>query len=198
MGGIRCGNVLGALKAEFDCVKSTEKMLPRTEQSRRDGQMHLVNESRADVLLDCCNPAAEPDVLTSCGVSRAFKRGMDSVGHEMEGRSPSHGDRRPSVVSQHEDWHVVRRVVAPPPLPVFVGPRTSDWSEHVSTDNPRANVGKAACGEFIVAPGGSTLLAKHASKATGLEGPFVKRAAADPERIAVVLVRPSPVAIDGY
>jgi hypothetical protein len=43
MRSIRCGNVFGALIAEFGCVNSGEKMFPGTEKDRRNGQVHFVN-----------------------------------------------------------------------------------------------------------------------------------------------------------
>jgi hypothetical protein len=89
-------------------------------------------------------------------------------------------------------------VVAPPPLPVFVGPGTSDRPEHISTNDPCANVVKAARREFIVSAGCSAILAKHQSKSACREGPFVQRDAADAKWIGEVLVGARTVAIDGY
>src|SRR6266478_5945208 len=102
MCGMRSGNVFSDLIAEFACVNSGKKILPGTEQDRRNGQVHFVNETREKVLPDGRDSAAKPDVSIFCCVSGSFKRGMDSVGYEMEGSSSVHGDRRTRVVREHE------------------------------------------------------------------------------------------------
>src|SRR5208282_791214 len=189
---------LGALIAEFRCVNSGEKMLPGTEKGRRNGQVHFVNQPFAKILPDGCDSATQPDVLTVRGTSRSFQCGVDSVGYKMEGSSPAHGDRCARVMGEHEYGSMERRVVAPPPLPVFVGPGTSDRSEHVSTNDPCADVAKAARREFIICAGCSAILARHLPKSACGDGPFVKRGAADTERIGEILAGARTVAIEGY
>ena len=131
------------------------------------------------------------------GVSGSFKRGMDSIRYKMKGSTSLHGDRCARVVRKHEDGSMVRRVFAPPPLPVFVGPRTSDRSKHISTKDPGTDVVKAARREFIVNAGCSSFLAEHLSKGTRSDGPFVQRDAANAKWSGEVLVGASTVAIDG-
>src|SRR5208282_3378719 len=90
-----------------------------------------------------------------------------------------------------------RRVVAPPSLPVVIGPRASDRSEHVSTNDPCADVAKAARREFIIRAGCSAILASHFSKGTCCEEPFVQRGAADTKWIGEVLAGAGTVAVQG-
>ncbi len=160
--------------------------------------MHFVNQPGAEILLDCRDSAAEPNVLFSGRVSSPFERVMNSRGHEMEGGSPFHGQGCARVARQHEDGGMVGRIFPPPTLPVLVGPGTSDGSEHVSTHDPCPDVVKAACRNVIVNPSRSAILAMHCSKSTGREEPFVQRDAADPKWIVEVLVRAGAVAIDRY
>src|SRR5580704_15840765 len=106
----------------------------------------------------------------------------------MEGSSPVHSDRCPRMIREHEDRSMIRRVVAPPPLPGFVRPGPPDRSKHISTNDPCANVVKAACREFIVNASCPAILAKHLSKSTCREGPFVQRDAADAKWVGEVLI----------
>ena len=48
--------------AEPRCVNIGQKVLSGAEQGWRNGQVHLVDESREQVLPDRRNPADEPDV----------------------------------------------------------------------------------------------------------------------------------------
>jgi hypothetical protein len=58
--GVRGGNVLGALVAKLRCVDSGKKVLPGAEDNRRNGNVHLVDESRAKVLPNRNDSAARP------------------------------------------------------------------------------------------------------------------------------------------
>jgi hypothetical protein len=64
--------------------------------------MHLVDEPRAEVLPDRGGAAAEPNVLSIGGSSRAFQRAVNPMGHEVESRAALHGDRCARVVGKHE------------------------------------------------------------------------------------------------
>ena len=57
---------------------------------------------------------------------------LDSFGHEMEGGSAVHFDRRVFVMGEDEDRAVVWRGVAPPAFPVRVGPFATNGPEHVA------------------------------------------------------------------
>src|SRR5947208_14820225 len=70
----------------------------------------------------------------------------------MERRIAIHLDGRTRVMSQDENGHVVRRVVTPPALPVQIGPRTANRSEHVPPQNPRSDVPESPRGKIVVDP----------------------------------------------
>ena len=94
------------------------------------------------------------------------------------------------MVRQDEDRDVILRIVPPPAFPVHVRPGAANRSEHVSTENPGADILKAPCGECVVDPGRTTVLAKQALlKRARREYPPVQLRPADTERIVDVLIR---------
>ena len=102
--------------------------------------------------------AADLDVVFSRGGPRFVERAMDAV-DEDELCAAFHLHGRAAVVRENEDGHVVGWVLAPPTLPAFVRPGPAHRSEHVAPQDPRADVGLAACGEVVVYARGATLLA---------------------------------------
>jgi hypothetical protein len=71
MRGVGRGNVLGTLIAELRCIESGEEVLSAAEQDRRDGKVHLVDETRTQVLLDRCDP---PPRRTSLPLAASLAR----------------------------------------------------------------------------------------------------------------------------
>src|SRR6185369_9858678 len=65
------------------------------------------------------------------------QRRVDAVGDERERGPALHGQRLARVGGQHEDRHVVRRVVAPPAGPRLV-PRAGAAAEHLAPHDVRA------------------------------------------------------------
>jgi hypothetical protein len=102
------------------------------------------------------------------------------------------------VVGEHEDRGVIHRIVAPPPAPAVVGPRSSSRSEHVSAHDPRADVVESPDDKVVVYSGRSSLSAEHVLKRPGGESPFVQGFATRTKGIFEVLIGASAVAIDGY
>src|SRR6267378_3772962 len=173
VGGVRCGDVPAAVIAELWCVNARKKMFSRAKQSRRNSEVHLVDQACLKILLDRGDTAAEPDILTIGRVHGALKGGVDAIGNEVEGGAAFHGDRCAWVVGEDEHRGVVGRVFAPPSFPIIVWPRAPDGSEHIPSQNPGADIVEAACQELVVNSGGPSILAKHFLKGTGGEGPMV-------------------------
>src|SRR5260370_33386121 len=159
--------------------------------------MHLIDKSCTKILPNGGNPATQPDILAVGSVNSSFKCGVNAVGDKVEGGASAHNDRCPWVVAEDEDGSVVRWIVSPPALPVVVGPRPADRSNHVAADDPRSDVVKAARREVIVNPRRAAILAKHLLKGTCGKCPFVQRAAADAKWIVEILVGTGAVAIEG-
>src|SRR5262245_50871749 len=125
-------NVLGAAEAELGQVDSTQEMLARAEQDRRDGKMHLVNQPCAQILPGRGHPAADTDVEVTRSFGGAFQCVMDAAGDEVEGCSAIHFERRARVAGEHEHGAMVGRIVSPPSPPGVVQPRSPNRSEHVT------------------------------------------------------------------
>jgi len=100
------------------------------------------------------------------------------------------------MVREHEDRHVVRRLLAPPALPLLVGPGTAHRAEHVAPEDPRADVGHAARGELVVDAGRAAVLAQHLLEGARRHEPLVQRLPADAERVVEALIRPGAVAVE--
>jgi hypothetical protein len=156
----------------------------------------LVDETRAQVLLDRVRPAADAHVPSAGGLACPLERLVDAAGDEMERRAALHLEGRARVMGQHEHRHVVRRVLAPPALPAHVGPRPAYRPEHVPAEDPRADELEAARGEVVVEPRRAALLAEHdALERARRERPLVQVGAAHAERVFEVLARTRPVAV---
>src|SRR3954462_8304596 len=78
---------------------------------------------------------------------------MNALGDEAELGAALHAQRCPLVVREHEDRHVIWRLVAPPALPVLVRPRAANGTEHVSSEYPRSNSLERLLGNPIVYAG---------------------------------------------
>jgi hypothetical protein len=108
------------------------------------------------------------------------------------------------MVREHEDGHVVRRVLAPPPLPTVVGPGATRRREHVAAQDPRTEVLEAARGELVVDVFPPNLLpdqipgevAGHFLERLRAQDPLVQRHPSFAHRIDHGLVGAGAVAID--
>ena len=157
--------------------------------------MQFIDKSGAQILPDCRNPAAKPDILTVRCVHRLFKCGVDAIGNKMKSRASAHVERCARVMGKHENRSVERRIVAPPSLPNVISPGPSDRSEHISTNNPRSDVVEAACDKVIVNTRGAAIRAMYLSKGTCAKDPFVQRHAPDAKWMIEILTGAGPVAI---
>src|SRR5205823_14433668 len=97
---------------------------------------------------------------------------------------------------QHEDWHVIRRLLAPPALPALVRPRAPDWTEHVAPENPGTDSGKALLGNCVVDSRLSIGMAVHLPPHARVEEPLHQLGAPEAERILEILDLPGAVAVD--
>src|ERR1700738_3679854 len=121
MRSLRCGNMLCATIAEFNCVQTCKKVLTGTDKGWSNGQVHLVDESSAKVLPNRCDPTAKPNISSIGNLCGAFQRGMNALRGEVKCRAAVHRDCCTRVIRQHEDRHVIWRVLAPPAFPGVVG-----------------------------------------------------------------------------
>ena len=104
---------------------------------------------------------------------RPLQRRVDPAGDEVEGRAALHRERRPRVVRQHEDGHVIRRLVAPPALPAVVRPRPAHRAEHVAARGSRRRCPRSPRRAMRVVDAGLAAgLAVHRAPGARLEEPL--------------------------
>src|SRR5580698_348535 len=123
MGGAFALNLLNLREAERAQVDAGEQVLAFAQKDRREREVHFVDLPSRQVLADCRNAAADPDVLPAGRLSRPRERVFRPVGHEVERRPTVHRQRRAGVVGQDDDRRVVWRSIAPPPFPIVTVPR---------------------------------------------------------------------------
>src|SRR5437667_9534922 len=159
--------------------------------------MQLVDQAGAQILPDGGYAAAEADVAAVRCSARLLQGGVNAFGDKAKLRTSRHPERRPRVMREHEDRHVIRRLLAPPALPALVRPRAPDWTEHVAPENPGTDSGKALLGNSVVDSRLSIGMAVHLPPHAPVEEPLQQLGAPDAERILEILDRPGAVAVDG-
>src|SRR2546422_1711295 len=144
--------MLGTRIAQRRQVDPRKECLTTAEQDRRDRDMHLVDEPRLEILAHRGRPAADLDIAPppAHGLPGATERLLNSAGDEMKDGPAFHRDRFARVVRQHEDRHVIRRVLPPPAAPLVVGPRPAHGAEHVSAHDIRTDAFPEALGKIVV------------------------------------------------
>src|SRR5262249_26786965 len=140
----------GAFIAQSMHVDSVQQMLARAEQDGPGSEMQFIDQGRTQILPDREYAAAETDVTSVRRCERLRQGRMNAFGDEAELGSSGHLERWTRMVGQHENGSVVRRLVAPPALPAFIRPATTDRAEHVASQNPGADPREAALGDAVV------------------------------------------------
>src|SRR5205823_10229067 len=125
--------------------------------------MQLVNQTGAQILADSGYAAAEANVAPTRRCGRLLQGDVNACGDKVKLRTPRHAKRRARVMRQHEHGRVIRRLVAPPALPVVVRQRASDREEHVVPKNPGTDYGKALLRNFGIDSHLSNLVTEHPS-----------------------------------
>src|SRR3984893_16807377 len=115
MGGLFRRHELDAFVSQGPQVNGIEQPLASTEQGRRDCDVHLIDKASTKILLDGVGSAANTDVHPFRCVARLVKRLVNATRDEVKHRTAFHLYLRSRVVSQDEDWNVIRRGVSPPP-----------------------------------------------------------------------------------
>ncbi|MCY1383559.1 hypothetical protein D9M69_716990 [compost metagenome] len=102
------------------------------------------------------------------------------------------------MVGQHENRHVVGRLVAPPAFPALVGPGAAHRPEHVAPEDPGPHIGEALLGHLVVDAGLAIGLArlKHLLPDARGHEPVHEFRAANAQRMRQTLVRASREAVE--
>ena len=152
MGGFLRRNELNAFVSQSAHVNPLEQSLSPAQQDRRYSDVQLIDEARTKILLDSVSSAANAHIHAVGCLARPVKSLVNTTRDEVECRPAFHLDGRARVMSQDESWNVIGWVVPPPAFPVHVGLGTANRSEHVSPENPDANILEAPRSEVVIDP----------------------------------------------
>src|SRR5665213_4362435 len=94
------------------------------------------------------------------------------------------------MMRQHEGWCVVRRISAPPALPLIVRPFAPDRTEHIPAQDEGAEAFHRSSRELVIGAGFASGLALHLAKAAGREKPLKELRAAFAEGVIQTLFDP--------
>src|SRR3954451_19009432 len=119
---------LDGLKPER--VDAVEDPLAGAKQDRRNGERELVDDAGNEGLAHSRGAARDVYAALAGRFTRLCVSGVEVVDDEVEGRPAFHLDRLVSVMGEHKDRRVVRRVGTPPAAPVLI-PLAADGPEHV-------------------------------------------------------------------
>ena len=79
-------------------VNPLEQPLAAAQQDRGDGEVQLIDEAGAEILLDRVRSAADAHVFAVGGFLRPVQGLVDTAGDEVEGRAAGHFEGRARVV----------------------------------------------------------------------------------------------------
>src|SRR5687767_3619758 len=117
-----------------------EKAGAASEEDWNDVDVHLVDQTRAHVLLSDVGTATQTDVLPVGSFRRTLQRGVNPVGDKVEGGSAFHLDGIARVMSQDEHRRVEGWVVAPPAPPRVSRPGALAATEHMTAHDGCAKI----------------------------------------------------------
>src|SRR5262245_51169904 len=112
--------------------------------------MHLINQARRQILTNSRHAAADSHVLAVRGFSGLVQCGLESLRYEVKRRAALHDQGSAWIVRQYENRGVIRRSISPPAFPGITFPRSANRTEHVSAQNPSADVFERPRSEVIV------------------------------------------------
>jgi hypothetical protein len=171
-------------------------MFPLAEEYRCYRQVHFVDTSCDQILTNYGHAAADSHFLALRRLFRFLQSRLQSISDEVERGTAFHREGRPRVMREHKHGRMVRRIVAPPPFPGIVFPRTPNRPEHIPAQDPGADILERQSGKIVVDARSPAALTVHLLKYLGVKKPVVELSPADSERILQVLPGPSPKPID--
>src|SRR4029434_1246338 len=125
------------LELHFAFIEIVEEADATAKEKRDDVNLQFVDEAGREILLRDFGATAEPNILAIGCLPCPLESGLDAIGDEGECRASLHGQWFAGVMGKHENWVVERRVVAPPPLPWVLAPRTAHRAEQDRSEERR-------------------------------------------------------------
>jgi len=159
--------------------------------------MQLVNQPCAQILPNDGYTATEVDVAVARCSNRLLQSYVNAFSDKAELCTSRHPERCPRKMRQYEDGRVIRRLIAPPALPVLVRPGAPYRTEHVTSDDPGTDSSKALLCNTVIDTGLSIIMAVHPPPYACVEEPIHQLKAPDADRVLEVLVRPGTIAVNG-
>lgn len=189
MGGPCRGFVLDAGIAQGRKIHTVEEAFTGAEQDWGYGDVHLIDQAVAKILLNDIDAATNPNVFACGSLPGVLESDGSTFRHKVKGRSVLHDQRWARVVREHVYGDVIHGVLAPPTPPALVRPWTTNRPKHVPAEDPCADVVETSSGKPIVDARFSAIAAKQLLlNGSSRDQPTMKRSAADAQRIVDVLV----------
>jgi len=98
-------------------VNAFEQSLSTTEQDRRDSNVQLINKALTKILLDRVGPTTNSHVSSGGRLSCPVKRLANAARDELKRRVAFHLNGWTRMMSQDEDWDMIRRIGLSPHQP---------------------------------------------------------------------------------
>src|SRR3954468_296387 len=172
---------------EPERVDAVEDPLAGAKQDRRDVERELVDDAGDEGLAHSRGAARDAYAAVAGRLTRLCVSSVEAAGDEVEGRPAFHLDRLSSVMGEHKDRRVVRRLRTPPAAPVLI-PLAADRPEHVPPHDVRAARAHEPAGRRCVGVVGALVA----------EMPAVELAPTLAERIVAALIGPGDETVERY
>src|SRR3989454_7226013 len=166
-------------------LHAVEDPLAGAKQDRRDVERELVDDAGTEGLARSRGATRDVYAALAGRLTRLCVSGVEAAGDEVEGRPVFHLDRLSSVMGEHEDRRVVRRLGPTPAVPVLI-PLAADRPEHVPPHDVRAARAHEPAGRRRVGVVGALVA----------EMPTVELAPAFAQWILAALVGPSDETVE--
>ena len=101
-------------------VCSFKESFASAKQDRCNGDVHLIDQALAKILLNHVDAATNPNILAFGRFARLRQGGGNALRNEVEGRSSLHDQRCACVVGQHEHRDAIDGILAPPTPPALI------------------------------------------------------------------------------
>src|SRR3954464_7658865 len=188
----------GNLEAShFVAFYPAQEPLASPHEDRRHDQVQLVEEPGSPEGPDRGDAAVDLDVLAAGrglgSLQDLFRRTVD----EVEGGAVLELQVGPGMVRQHEDRVLEGRSVAPPALPVLVGPGAAEGAEHVAAHDGGAHALEGPGRVAVVQPRAAPLDADHGLEGAGGEEPVHDLDGVLAERLGLALLKAGSETIQG-
>src|SRR5260370_19599433 len=158
----------------LEVLEPVPHAFPARKNDGHDRDVHVVDQVGREELADCRWSPANSDVQTARCLPGGLQ-GLGGAGVDEVKRCPAlHLDRGPWMVGEDEHGGTEGRVVAPPALPLLVGPRAALGPELVASHDLGPDARAPFAGEGVVHARAPSWLALHLVEAARGEEPFME------------------------